>query len=114
MGVRLFPAVHGHIADSVRGRTSGLPNLCRSKIGFWLWPAPSLSSGGSLVLVDQAAQDRFSADLVGVEVRCDDAWSVVFSAGDALVDALMWPGGVVMLLVFGQDGAQVCFAQDQG
>jgi hypothetical protein len=30
-------------------------------------------SSGSLVLVDQAAQDRFSADLADAEVPCDDA-----------------------------------------
>jgi hypothetical protein len=34
--------------------------------------------------------------------------------GSALADALMWPGGVVVLLVFGQDGRQVCLVQDQG
>jgi hypothetical protein len=33
---------------------------------------------------------------------------------DALVDALMGPSGVVVLLVFGQDGPQVCRVQDQG
>ena len=33
---------------------------------------------------------------------------------DALADALVGPGGVVMLLVFGQDGAQVRLVQDQG
>jgi hypothetical protein len=30
-------------------------------------------SSGSLVLVDQAAQDRFSADLADAEVPCNDA-----------------------------------------
>jgi hypothetical protein len=34
-------------------------------------------SGGSLVLVDQAAQDGFSADLANAEVLCDDARRMV-------------------------------------
>jgi hypothetical protein len=42
------------------------------------------------------------------------AGSVMFSVRDALADALVWPGSVVMLLVFGQYGAQVRLAQDQG
>jgi hypothetical protein len=33
--------------------------------------------------------------------------------GDALGDALVRPGGVVVLLVVGQDGAQACLAEDQ-
>jgi len=36
------------------------------------------------------------------------------SAGAALADALVGPGGVVMLLVLGQDRAQVRLVQDQG
>ena len=35
------------------------------------------------------------------------------SVGDALADALVGPGGVVALLVPGQDGAQVRLAGDQ-
>ena len=31
----------------------------------------------------------------------------------ALVDALVRPGAVVVLLILGQDGAQVCLADDQ-
>jgi hypothetical protein len=70
-------------------------------------------SGGSLVLVDQAAQDRFSADLADAELPGDDAGRIVRAVGDALADALMRPGGVVVLLVFGQDGSQVRFAEDE-
>src|SRR5450631_710916 len=70
-------------------------------------------SGGSLVLVDQAAQDRFSADLADAEVPCDDAGRMVRAAGDALADALVRPAGVAGLLVFGQNGSQVRFAEDQ-
>src|ERR1019366_4638872 len=66
-------------------------------------------SSGSLVLVDQAAQDRFSADLADAEVPCDDAGRMARAVGDALVR----PGGVVVLLVFGQNGSQVRFAEDQ-
>jgi hypothetical protein len=70
-------------------------------------------SGGSLVLVDQAVPDRFSADLPGAEVGCGDAGTGI-SARDTLVDALMGPGGVVMLLVLGQDHVQVRPVKDQG
>ena len=38
---------------------------------------------------------------------------MVRSVGDALVDALVGPGHVVMRLVVGQDGTQVCLAEDQ-
>src|ERR1017187_4308815 len=70
-------------------------------------------SSGSLVLVDQAAQGRFSADLADAEVPCDDAGRMVRAVGEALADALMRPGGVVVLLVFGQDGSQVRFAEGE-
>ena len=70
-------------------------------------------SGGSLVFVDQAAQDWFSADLPRAGVCFGDAGTWV-TVRDALADALVGPGGVVMLLVLGQDGAQVCLVQDQG
>src|ERR1019366_4348312 len=71
-------------------------------------------SSGSLVLVDQAAQDRFSADLPRCRASCcSDVGRMVRAVGDALADALMRPGGVVVLLVFGQDGAQVRFAEDE-
>ena len=36
-----------------------------------------------------------------------------FGVGDALGDALVRPGGVVMRLVSGQDSAQVCLTEDQ-
>jgi hypothetical protein len=39
-------------------------------------------SGGSHVLVDQAAQDRFSADLVSEETALRDAGRMVFSVRD--------------------------------
>jgi hypothetical protein len=68
---------------------------------------------GSLVLVDQAAQDRFSADLADAEVPRDDAGRMARAVGDALADALVRPGGVVVLLVFGENGSQVRFAEDQ-
>src|SRR5215831_14104984 len=34
------------------------------------------------------------------------------AAGDVLIDALVWPGRVVVLLIFRQDGAQVRRAED--
>ena len=39
--------------------------------------------------------------------------TVVFAVGDALRDALVRPGRVVVRLVFGQDGEQVALAEDQ-
>ena len=47
-------------------------------------------SSGLLVLVDQAAQDRFSADLADAGVCGDDAGRMVRAAGDALADALVF------------------------
>jgi hypothetical protein len=52
-------------------------------------------------------------DLPGAGVGCGDAGTWV-TVRDALADALMGAGGVVMLLVLGQDCAQVCLVQDQG
>ena len=43
----------------------------------------------------------------GVEVGHGGAGSVTFVVGDALGDALVRPGRVVVRLVFGQDGAQM-------
>jgi hypothetical protein len=64
-------------------------------------------SGGSHVLVDQAVEDGFSVDRLVVEVCSCDAGRVAFAVGNVLGDALVWPGGVVVRLVFGQDGAQM-------
>ena len=68
------------------------------------------ASGGVRVFVDQAAQDGFSADPFGVEAGYGAAGTVEFVVGDALGDALVRPGRVVVHLVFGQGGAQVCLA----
>jgi len=46
------------------------------------------------VLVDQAAQDGFSADLLSVDVGQGGAGNVRFLAGDARGDARVRPGGV--------------------
>jgi hypothetical protein len=88
-------------------------HLCRSKIGSSFDLGLLRFSGGSLVFVDQAAEDRFSADLARAGVCWSDAGSGA-RVLDALVDALMWPGGVVTLPVLSQDCAQVCLVQDQG
>jgi hypothetical protein len=45
-------------------------------------------------------------------VCCGDAARGV-TVRDALAEALMGPGGVVMLLVVGQDGAQMRLVQDE-
>ena len=90
-------------------------NLSRPKIGLGRRPAslPGSGSGGVRVLVDQAAQDGFSADLLSVDVGHGGAGSVRFLVGDALGDALVRPGGVAVHLVLGQDGAQMRLAEDQ-
>jgi hypothetical protein len=55
----------------------------------------------------------FSSDSLGIEAGHGDAGHVVQAAGDALGDALVRPGCVVVRLVFGQDGAQMPLAEDQ-
>ena len=70
-------------------------------------------SGGSQVLVDQTIQDRYSVELVGVEVRRSVMDNVRILGGDTLGDALMRLDGVVMLLVLGWDGAQMRLAEDR-
>jgi hypothetical protein len=47
------------------------------------------SSGGVRVLVDQAVENRSSADLQGIEVGPDAAEDVRFVVGGALGDALV-------------------------
>ena len=54
-----------------------------------------------------------SADLPHLDVGYGRRVNVAFGAGDALGDALVRPGGVVVRLVSGQDCAQVCLANDQ-
>src|SRR5690348_4944129 len=70
-------------------------------------------SGGARVFVDQAAQDGFSEDPSAVKVSNGTVPAVVFTIGDALGDALVRPGRVVVHLVFSQDGAQMAFPEDQ-
>src|SRR5258708_24828569 len=70
-------------------------------------------SGGTPVFVDQAAEDGFAVDPLAVDAGNGAAATVVFTVGYALGDALVWPGRVVMRLVFGQDGAQVALTEDQ-
>ena len=65
------------------------------------------------VFVDQAAEDGFAVDLFAVEVGNGEVATVVFAVGDALGNALVRPGHVVVRLVFRQDGAQVALADDQ-
>jgi hypothetical protein len=66
-------------------------------------------SRGARIFVDQATQDRFSEDPFAVEVGN----GAVCAFGDALGDALVRPGGVVVHLVFGQDGTQMALSEDQ-
>jgi hypothetical protein len=71
------------------------------------------ASGCALIFVDQAFADGFSADLLCVDLGYGRGVSIAFVGGDALGDALMRPGRVVMRPVVGQDGAQVCLAENQ-
>ena len=68
---------------------------------------------GVHVPVDQAAEDGFPADLPGAGAGYGGRGSSVSGAGDALGDALVRAGRVVVRLVLGQDGAQVLFSEDQ-
>jgi hypothetical protein len=52
-------------------------------------------------------------DPFAVEVGNGEVSTVVFAVGDALGDALVRPGRVVVRLVFGHNGAQVRLAEDQ-
>jgi hypothetical protein len=64
-------------------------------------------SGGTRVLIDQAAQDGSSVNPVAVDAGNGEVATVVFTVGDALGDALVWPGPVVVHLVLGQHGLQM-------
>jgi hypothetical protein len=55
----------------------------------------------------------FSRIGFAVEVSSGDAGWAAFVIRDALCDALMRPGRVVVRLIFGQDCTQVCLTQDQ-
>jgi len=87
--------------------------LSRSKTGLAGDLLVFRTSGGVRVLVDQSAQDRSSADLLCVDAGHGGARSVRFAVWDALGDALVRPGRVVVHLVLGQDGAQMPLAEDQ-
>jgi hypothetical protein len=69
--------------------------------------------GGARIFVDQATQDGFSEDPSAVEVGNGEVATVVLAVGDALGDALVRPGCVVVHLVFSQDGAQMALPEDQ-
>src|SRR5208282_1256295 len=72
---------------------------CRGTEAMAVRPAGSMAVAGAVLLV--------------LEVGCGGAARVAFTAGDALGDALMRPGSVIVHLVLGQDGPQVCLAEDQ-
>ncbi len=97
--------------DSADAVISTIPERVplENRISALTWAFPV--SGGSLVFVDQAARDRISAGLTCAGVCWGDA-GTGGSTGDSLAGALTGPGGVVVLAVTGQDGAQVRL--DQG
>src|SRR6266704_2277521 len=76
-------------------------------------PRTQAPLGGVHIFVDQAVEDGFSADLPCVDVGYGRGMSVAFVVGDALGDALVRPGRVVVHLVFGQDGPQMRLAEDK-
>ena len=55
----------------------------------------------------------YSADPLNIGVGHGGRGSGASGIGDALGDALVRPGGVVVSLVFGQDAAQMLLAEDQ-
>jgi hypothetical protein len=65
------------------------------------------------VFVDQAVEDRFSADLLCVDVGHGSAERVTVAVGDTLRDTLVRPGRVVVHLIFREDVTQVRLAEDQ-
>lgn len=79
--VQITSSQHGlnpHVGVNAMVRGSDEPgrsvvgNVCQSKIGL-VFELGLLGLGGSLVFVDQAAQDRFSANLARAGVCCGDA-----------------------------------------
>ena len=58
-----------------------------------------VASGGVGVFVDQAVEDGFSADLPDAGIGNGGPGSIASGIGDALGDALVRPGGVVVNLV---------------
>lgn len=71
-------------------------------------------SGGVYVLVDQAVEVRFSADLLCVDVGHDGVGNVVLVVRHVLRDALVRPGGVVVRLVASQDSASIEYSSGTG
>jgi hypothetical protein len=87
--------------------------LCRSKIRFGPVTWGFSVDQAACVFVDQAAQDGSSVDPRGAGVGQGEAGGGRIPAGDMLCGALVRPGGVVVLLVLREDGAQVRLAEDQ-
>ena len=73
----------------------------------------SLSLSSYLILADDAAEDGSSTDARCIQVDDGADWLVGVVVGNALVDALAWPLGVVVSHELGQGGAQVRLVGDQ-
>jgi hypothetical protein len=58
-------------------------------------------------------KDWFSVDRAASEVGIGEAAAAVVAVRDALGDALMRPGHVVVHLIFSQDGAQMGLPEDK-
>jgi hypothetical protein len=71
------------------GADEQFPGLSRSKIGFFAGDLQGFCvSGGARVLIDQAAKDGFTPDLLAIDVEHSGAGSVRFVAEDALGNTL--------------------------
>ena len=67
-----------------------------------------------MIFTRDASEDGFSSDAGGVEVDNRGGGLFRIIVGDALGDALVGSGGVVVGRVFGQDVSQVVLGEDLG
>ena len=88
--------------------------VCRTNTRFWClsWVG-SARLRGDVIFAGDAAENRSSVD--ACRVQADDGGGLRLRSvvGDALVDALVRSGGVVVRGVFGQRGAQVRLVSDR-
>lgn len=100
----------------VSERSCGRPifGLCRSKIRFGAVSCgEAVRSGGSLVLVDQAAEEALTPDSVGLEVGDGGRGGRFGAVRGQLLPGLVGTVPVVVPEVFGQGCASVGLVVDQ-
>ena len=81
-------------------------------MGSAWWPAESSGCQAAREYSLIRPPRRGSEDPFAVEVGNAEVITVVLAIGDALGDALVGPGRVVVHLVFGQHGAQMRFTEN--